>query len=284
MTKSNSQQNERYKYAKDEANKYADKTYDTYDSFSNALNDYIGTRNDRTYDGDMHNIHKSGGGWAERGKELGEDMVKGFEDYQLKNMNKYLNGLDFIEGWQNQKWLDTADDEGINNYISDKYTTTLEQLDRALKRGSINQYQYDLGLKDLTNQQNIMNSNAQNLGQGVLTKYRDNLSQKYDDIYANVNGTEDENGNKVGGYTLHQYGYDPKTSFNEAYEGQQALFGNDLTNALQGLGNFDISQLIADAKVASGINNSMSDNLLSAIEDRENKKDQQIGLGNQGLF
>ena len=288
MTKSSSQQNKRYKSAKNEANNFANNTYSTYDQFADALNDYIGSRKNRTYDGDMHGIHKSGGGWAERGKALGKDMVKGFEDYQRKQMNKYLSGGDFAEGWQKNIWTDQSDDEGINNYISDKYNSTLDQLDRALKRGAINQYQYDLGLKDLGNQRNVMDSNAQILGQDVLNRYRSDLTDKYDDIVKYVNGIDTNGDGKPDDYTdaysLHSYGYDPRNSFNTAYTEQQNLFGNDLLKQLQDLGGFDISQLIADAKVASGINNSMSDNLFNAIEDRERKKDQQIGLGNQGLF
>ena len=288
MTKSNAQQKERYEYSKNEANKFANDTYSTYDQFANDLNNYIGTLGNSSYDGDMHDIHKSGGGWYDRGKDLSKDMVKGFEDYQRKQMNQYLSGGDFAEGWQKNIWTDQADDEGINNYISDKYTSTLDQLDRALKRGAINQYQYDLGLKDLGNQRNVMDSNAQLLGQDVLNTYRSDLTDKYDDIVSYVNGKDTDNDGNPDDYTdaysLHSYGYDPRDSFNAAYAEQQNLFDNALLNQLQDLGGFDISQLISDAKVASGINNSMSNNLLNAIEDRENRKDQQIGLGNQGLF
>ena len=53
---------------------------------------------------------------------------------------------------------------------------------------------------------------------------------------------------------------------------------------LSSLGDFDVASLIGDAKVANGINNMQGNNLLSAIEDRNKKKDQQIGLGNQGMF
>lgn len=288
MTKSNKTQNARYESAKKEANKHASNTYSTYDQFADALNDYIGTRNNHMYDGDMHQIAKSGGGWEYRGPALGKDMVKGFEDYQRRLMNQYLSGGDFAEGWQKNIWTDQSDDEGINNYISDKYNSTLDQLDRALKRGAINQYQYDLGLKDLGNQRNTMDSRAQILGQNVLNTYRNDLTKKYNDIVGYVNGKDTDGDGKPDDYTdaysLHSYGYDPRNSFNTAYTEQQNLFDNALLDQLQDLGGFDISQLIADAKVASGINNSMSDNLLNAIEDRENKKDQQIGLGNQGLF
>jgi hypothetical protein len=288
MTKSSKQQAERYDYSKNEANKFANNTYSTYDQFANDLNNYIGTLGNKTYDGDMHDIHKSGSGWDQRGTALGKDMVKGFEDYQRKQMNQYLSGGDFAEGWQKNIWTDQADDAGINSYISDKYNSTLDQLDRAMKRGAINQYQYDLGLKDLGNQRNVMDSNAQLLGQGVLDRYRNDLTDKYNDIVSYVNGADtdgdDSPDDYTNAYSLHSYGYDPKNSFNTAYNEQQNLFDNALLKQLQDLGSFDISQLIADAKVASGINNSMSNNLLNAIEDRENRKDQQIGLGNQGMF
>lgn len=275
----------------DTKNKAVNKIKSDYNASDDLINDflsYIGVYDNNQYENDGNDIY---GIWVDDWSgqdQLMNNMIKQFENYSKKQMNKYLSGGDFAEGWQKNIWTDQADDEGINNYISDKYNSTLDQLDRALKRGAINQYQYDLGLKDLENQRNVMNSDAQLLGQDVLNRYRSDLTEKYGAIVDYVNGKDTNGDGKPDDYTdaysLHSYGYDPRNSFNTAYTEQQNLFGNDLLKQLQDLGGFDISQLIADAKVASGINNSMSNNLLNAIEDRESKKDQQIGLGNQGLF
>ena len=53
---------------------------------------------------------------------------------------------------------------------------------------------------------------------------------------------------------------------------------------MDGFVPFDVSSIIGNAQVAGGINNNLSENLINVINDNKIKKDQQIGLGNQGIF
>ena len=75
-----------------------------------------------------------------------------------------------------------------------------------------------------------------------------------------------------------------KSDFDKLYSDQQGNFEGDFNVATQDLQPFDISGIIGNARVAQGVNNTQTDELLGAIEDSEQKKDKKVGLGNKGLF
>jgi hypothetical protein len=77
---------------------------------------------------------------------------------------------------------------------------------------------------------------------------------------------------------------DDYLDFDKLYADQQGNFEGDFNVATQDLQPFDISGIIGNARVAQGVNNTQTDELLGAIEDSEQKKDKKVGLGNKGLF
>ena len=77
-----------------------------------------------------------------------------------------------------------------------------------------------------------------------------------------------------------QYGIE----FNTALSEKQNQYQNDLDAATLGLNLFDTSDLIGNARVNSGVSNTQSNELMSAIEDNTKKKQNKVGLGNQGVF
>lgn len=282
MTKSNAQQDKRYNAAKDEANIYANKTYDTYDSWVDDFNKYLGTRNNRTYDGDMYDIHKSGGGWDVRSKTLGKNMVNQYEKYIKNLLEKQYNTKFGAEGWQNSYLPTNEASLYVDNYLNNEYNSALEQLERAFKRGTLNDDQYNNAISKLDMQRNAANSTYGQLDEQLMDTYKtgyQEFANKYVDDIAN--------------YTLHNYDTLNMNTINNDLLNQQADYLNDMSSTLdqnllamsQDNPLFDINSIIGNAKVASGVYNNKSDNLLQAISDEEAKKEQQkIGLGNQGLF
>ena len=77
-----------------------------------------------------------------------------------------------------------------------------------------------------------------------------------------------------------QYGIE----FNTALSEKQNQYQNDLDAATLGLNLFDTSDLVGNARVNFGVSNTQSNELMSAIEDNTKKKQNKVGLGNQGVF
>lgn len=256
------------KVLNDIKNKYGDNT-------SNALKDYL-YQNPSLFNG--YGIHKSSSkGFNQQG--MMDNIINSFTQKQKDDMNRYLTGLNNTYNWQNSGnfWSDDKDDAFIDNFVTEKYDSALEQLDRALKRGSLNDSMYQSALNSLNDQRNIYNANAQDIGRNIMNNYGQNLldaKTNYDTAVDNFDLSQFNllNTDKI------------KQGLNDVYNQDFMNLDNDLLRGLSSLGNFDVASLIGDAKVVSGINNMQGNNLLNAIEDTEKKKDQQIGLGNQGLF
>ncbi len=274
MTADNGRINDRFNNTKDKVLDQLDK-YDN-EQLLNDISKWIGSWGNSSYDGDMHGIHRSKSKKFDQ-NALINDMIKFFTDEQTQDMLNWLNG--FVGDWTNSDryWSDTADDEMINNYISDKYSSALDQLDRALKRGLLTETSYNNAINELNNDRSIMESNAQSFGSNQMNTYRDDLENTFNS-FSDI----------VDNYNLGQYGTVNSgflnNELNKTYNNQMNNFYNDMIANLDQLGGFDVSSIIGDAKVASGIGNQQSNDLINAIEDTNKKKDQQIGLGNQGMF
>lgn len=243
------------------------------DNAYNAIKDYL-YQNPTLFDGY--------GIWKSKSKDFNkqgmmDNIVNSFTQAQKDGMNKYLDNLGY--NWQNSGnfWSDDKDDAFIDNFISEKYDSALEQLDRALKRGSLNDSMYQSALNSLNDQRNIYNANAQDIGKNIMNNYGQNLLDAKDYYDTAVDNYDLSQFDSLNSNTINQ-------KFNDIYNQDFMNLDNDLLRGLSSLGNFDIASLIGDAKVAGGINNMQGNNLLTAIEDTEKKKDQQIGLGNQGMF
>jgi hypothetical protein len=210
-----------------------------------------------------------------------KDMINTFEKEQKKAMENYLNqnftDLGTSNMWLNNYWNSGSDDELVNNFITSNYDNALTQLDRALKRGTLSQSGYDNALENLNTQRSGAESTIGNIGQGIMDNYRTAMQEKATGYHQNLDD-----------YSLAKYGNVSadafKSDFDKLYADQQGNFEGDFNVATQDLQPFDISGIIGNARVAQGVNNTQTDELLGAIEDSEQKKDKKVGLGNKGLF
>lgn len=210
-----------------------------------------------------------------------DSMINTFRDQQKKAMENYMNqnfaDLGTSNMWLDNYWGSNADDDLVNNFITTNYDNALTQLDRALKRGTLTQSGYDNALENLNTQRSGAETTIGNIGKGILDNYRTALTEKAQGFGANLDN-----------YDLSKYGQVSADkfadSFNKLYGDQQAGFESEFNLATQDVTPFDISGIIGDARVAQGVNNTQSDELLGAIEDVEQKKDKKVGLGNKGLF
>jgi hypothetical protein len=282
MTKSYGTQVARYNSAMDRARDYAQKEYDTYDQWMEDLNNYMGTYDNRMYDGDMHAIHRSGGGWDQRGQALGKDMVKGFENYTRDKLKESWQDKYGATNWQNQYLSRDIASNYLDNYLNTEYENALGQLERAMKRGTLNDDQYNNALSKLSLQRNAANATYGQIDDQLMDTYAQDLQ-----TLANNYGNDLEN------WDLSDYDSNYTNNWDFGIQDKQAEIMNGLTSAIdnnilaiQGDNPmFDVNSIIGGAKTASGVYNNKSDNLMQAITDEEeNKKKQQIGLGNQGMF
>lgn len=210
-----------------------------------------------------------------------DDMIHEFTQQQKKAMENYLNqnfaDLGTSNMWLDNYWNSGSDDEMVNNFITSNYDNALTQLDRALKRGTLSQSGYDNALENLNTQRSGAESTIGGIGQGILDNYRTAMQEKATGYHQNLDD-----------YSLAKYGNVSadafKSDFDKLYSDQQGSFENDFNLATQDLQPFDVSGIIGNARVAQGVNNTQTDELLGAIEDSEQKKDKKVGLGNKGLF
>lgn len=222
--------------------------------------------------------------WANKGYNptgMRNDMINSFEREQKKAMENYMNqnfaDLGTSNMWLDNYWGSNADDDLVSNFITTNYDNALTQLDRALKRGTLTQSGYDNALENLNTQRSGAETTIGNIGQGIMDNYRTALTEKAQGFGANLDN-----------YDLSKYGQVSADkfadSFNKLYGDQQTGFESEFNLATQDVTPFDISGIIGNARVAQGVNNTQSDELLGAIEDVEHKKDKKVGLGNKGLF
>lgn len=245
--------------------------------FSNWL-DNNGYENSGGYEG--YGIHKSKSKKF-NSNAMRDDMIHEFTQQQKKAMENYMNqnfaDLGTSNMWLDNYWNSGSDDEMVNNFITSNYDNALTQLDRALKRGTLSQSGYDNALENLNTQKSGAQSTIGSIGQGILDNYRTALTEKAQGFGQNLDN-----------YDLSKYGQVSADkfadSFNSLYGDQQGSFENDFNLATQDMQPFDVSGIIGNARVAQGVNNTQTDELLGAIEDSEMKKDKKVGLGNKGLF
>lgn len=210
-----------------------------------------------------------------------DDMINDFTEYNKRKFENYMkkefSDLGAGDKWLDKYWNTASDDELVNNFVNTNYNNALEQLDRALNRGTLSQKGYNTALNDLNTKRSSVNTQIGDIGQNIISGYKNSLINEVNDFNKYIDN-----------YNLNKYGmYDATKvhdNLNSLYNKQKEGFEGQFNIATDGLVPFDISGIIGDARVAQGINNTQSDPLLTAIEDTEKKKDQKVGLGNKGLF
>lgn len=245
------------------ANMLANKGYsDVLDDYRN----YLNKMNGLTFNTEEQNL-----------KNYKTDQEKTNKDNLKQYIDTNFAGLGGSNIWLDNYWNNASDDAMVDNFINNNYNVALEQLDRALQRGTLSQSGYNNALENLNTQKSGAYSTIGDISQGILDKYKTALTEKAQSFGQDVDSYNFDQRNSVNAGKF-------KESFDNLYNTQKQGFENEFNLMTQDLQPFDVSGIIGNARVAQGVNNTQTDDLLNAIEDNEAKKDKKVGLGNKGLF
>ena len=149
-------------------------------------------------------------------------------------------------GWQNKAFADTADDPILQEILSQQQGDTEATLKRKLDRGQMSQGAYDYAEGQMGGLSTAAMGQLQNLGGGVLSKYRSQLGD-----LAGAFGQD------VQGYKLGQNidTADWKNQIGAKTSSLQGSMKGDIMSALGSTQLFDPNALIARAGSAAGPSN-----------------------------
>lgn len=173
---------------------------------------------------------------------------------------------------------DTFDDNMHDILYSEQYNPAEETLKRALARGQLTQGGYDTAFGELNKQGTIARNKINEIGDTTVRQGRDILSQQ---------GTSAKNA--AAGYTLGStFNSDGmKAGIDTAAENYKKDFEGKYRGNLAGEQLFDINALLSQGQIAQGAQNSgqgQQQSLFDALSDERNRRNQQRGLGTQGVF
>lgn len=178
-------------------------------------------------------------------------------------------------GWDKQDtygFADTADDAILNAIMGEQKTGAQNTLSGNLARGQMSQGAYDYAINQLGNQETTGMSNLQNIGGGVLGKYREGLGN-----------TSKQYGDRITGYQLGQNVNlaDLQGQLGTQRTGYAGGMRGDILNALGDTKLFDLEKLISSAGAATGAANSP---LASAFTNQQATVDPNRNTGTVGIF
>lgn len=288
MTASARKQNSRYKQIQGQLGSF---TGDN-EQLLNDLSNYVG-------------VNKGQGDWYKYGtpdtngmfkskskywnpKAAAQDAFNDFRDWQLDKYDDVLGNI-YQANQRSQFNTDLKNMSGdyVSDYLNTYYNNSLNSLDSALKRGLLTQNSFGKANEYLNSLNNnytsMLNSSLNNQIGDLLSDFDTNGATASSNMEKDLQSYKDNFANKYGSMNSDFYQTDYDNFINDS---KNNLYTNFASNAFNELGSnpFDISDIISNAQVMSGINNTQSNGLLNAIEDTEKQKEEQIGLGNQGMF
>lgn len=259
--------------------------------FDNAGYKTNGTNWEKYGTPDLNGIYKSDGDNFNR-KAAVNDAVNDYKTYYLDELKKNYDKNNNFDP-TNTRYINdllTGSKNYIGNFLQSYYDDTLSQLDAAKQRGLLTDISYDKGINYLNDQNSQWNTSLGNDLTDLISDYgkaydteRGNYEKDRDTYIANLN--KDFFNMYKGDFNEGSDILLNKTNFDNNY-GLDDLYSQFNSKALSSTNSlpFDISEIIANAKIASGINNTQSNELLQAIEDKEIQENKKVGLGNQGIF
>lgn len=281
-------------------NPYLDKYAEGNNALLDALNNWIGNYDNSAWKDygsrDTNGIYKSKGShW-----KPGDAALDAYNDFKEKSLTDYKNS--FSNPFNNintyNSWYDSLKNNSSNlvqNFLNNKKTPALNKLEAAHRRGLLSDSQYQLGLDNLNSQYNSWD----NILGGYLDSYLDNyasnwdtaknnLQTKFDNAYNDYSNNFARDWNDNNNITFDD---DEYSRFLDRYSGNKFNSGFE-TLALKGQDEggygagdpFDLGNLITNAQIQSGIFNNQSNGLLNGIANDQRRKNQQLGLGNEGMF
>lgn len=198
-----------------------------------------------------------------------------------KNLQNYLDqnftGLGGSNTWLNNYYTGNEFNNQTAGLINDQYNSALEQLNRAAGRGFLNDAGYNNALNNLNKQKSAAQTTIGDIGKGIIDDYKADLTNKAQGYLTDI---DNYNLNQYDTINTNNWNQDFNNLYNQQKEGMQSRF--DL--ATNGLNLFDTSDLIGNARLTQGVTNQQNDNLYNAIDEQNQKKNKQYGLGNVGLF
>jgi hypothetical protein len=174
-------------------------------------------------------------------------------------------------GWENNYFADTADDEILNAILGEQYGTSKSTIDAAKARGQISEGAYNNAISGLDTRKTAALSELQDIGGGVLSKYRGNL----DDIAKGYN-------DQITNYKLgNQVSIDDMLAAFGTKTGElTGRMQGDIRNALGDTALFNTDSIIAKGNSGAGAQNNP---LLSAFKDATSD-DPTRTTGTTGVF
>lgn len=298
MTAGRGRQQDRYGWIGDEINSgkytgYNDNlTNDVYNfGFKNAGYKTEGTDWEKYGTPDLNKIAASDTDKFDK-KAAATDLYNDYVDYyinelvkNIKQSNSYdLTSGNFVNDLMNNSQNYVGD--FLQNYFDDTYS----QLEAAQKRGLLTDTSFNKGVDFLNNRNLQVTESLDDILSELIGNYgtayeenakdfEDKLTLGQSDLKTNINDKY------IGGFSELSDINNHKSLFDNSYN-INSLFSDFTNGALSSTNGlpFDISEIIANAKISSGINNVQSNELLQAIEDNEKQEEKKIGLGNQGVF
>lgn len=190
------------------------------------------------------------------------------------NLNSKVNST-FTPGFEKSLISDSADDAIIDSILNSQRDTALQSLDYNKNRGILNDTGYAAALRELTGQENAGRSTLNSIGQGILSKDRDNaLSFRTDAGTAASNFVYGSADPDIAGYYT--------SAKNKASSDLSDLDGA-IRASLGSTNLFDVPTLLQKGGAAQGPINAVTPETAAAPFDPK-KSAAKRGLGSTGVF
>jgi len=198
---------------------------------------------------------------------------------ESQDVTKYQNQLDqFLgAGWENNFVNNSLGEGTLNNILSQQYNTASDTIDRAAKRGTLTDTGKQYSLGQLGQQRSAGYSVMDNLRDGIVSGYRNDLVTQGNNAY-----------DKLNTYSLGD-SFDSqaiKGDINNFYNNQKAGFEGNFRSDFGNQQLFDVNSLIQKGGVNQGVTNQSKNapDVLGALNLRKNDEESRRGIGSQGVF
>lgn len=208
-----------------------------------------------------------------------DDLTNKYKAGYQQSFDNLFTGFGTTNDYLDNIWTRQSDDQFVNDYLQKYYDDAMNRLDTAKSRGLLNESGYNTALNELNTRNSAAKGQVNELTDAVVNDYRDQWGTLGSNIQAGIdNFNLSQRNSNLGENWTNQY--------NNLLGEQQQNFDANLNNAVAGYTPYDVSDLLATARSSQGVINPGENNseLLQSLKDRENKNQNKIGLGNQGIF
>jgi hypothetical protein len=198
---------------------------------------------------------------------------------EAEDVGRYQNELDqFLgSGWENSYVDDSLGESTINSILGQQYGDATGAIDRAYKRGTLTDTGQQYSLGQLGQQYNAGYSIMDDLRDGIVSGYRNDLVEQGNNAY-----------NQLNTYSLGDTfnSGDVQSNIGDFYKNQKAGFGGNFRADFGDQQLFDWNSLIQKGGINQGVTNQAksSPDVLAALSNRQVDEEDRRGLGSQGVF